>query len=204
MIKKLMYVGLILSISACSAQNPYFANNAKRSDFTADNASLIKKINLLNTDEEQGITRNLKKVTEEIVDGKNNIHQKTITIQEQLKIKDAVGNAEAVLVYDSVNKTRSGKRSITLSDDGSASLSQIVKNFEISKYKAIENDQFKTASEEVPVKNNITEDISDKKADNVKKEIPAKIIPSALPDVLSKNGSDKAPKNPNAIHAWLQ
>jgi|GEM_PF-4053194 len=200
MIKIITLLMSIACVSACSVQNPYTASN--RSDFSAENASLVKKINLLDNDQENGITRNLRKVTEEIVDSNNNVHQKKITIQEKVNLNGATGNAEAVIVYDSANKTRSGNRTITLVDDGNNSLSDIVKNFEISKYKSIKNDQFKSQSDNVP---NKTDNKAKKEAVKSQKLPLISETVGKKPKITSSELDNKIKQqDPATLHAWLQ
>jgi hypothetical protein len=185
---KLLYTVLsIIILSACSIINP------DRSDFVADKHSYVNKINLLEYDKKLGITRDLKKTTEETVNTNSNIHKKTITINETLEMQGAKGDAQAVLVFDSASQQRSGERSIHLSDDGSVSLDKFVKKFETSQYKSISNDKFSNIApvvQETPLDIiNIDDNKSFKKTIIRKKTSPIKAINNNL-DVM---GSSKSP-----------
>ncbi|MFT6071819.1 MAG: hypothetical protein ACJAQ0_000874 [Dasania sp.] len=171
------------------------SNITNRSDFYADQASITKKMDLLDSDKNLGITRNLKKITEEIVDSKKNIHAKTVTINETINMKNVSGQAEAVFLFDSANQRRSGKRMITLNDDGSASLEEIVQNFEISKYKAIANDRFSSKKRNTAISNNAISNNASKMKP-IQNTIQASKI-SKIP--LEATGSIKAKDMPSVI-----
>ena len=136
MFKILYTIFAIITLCACNIINP------ERSDFVAEKHSYVNKIDLLKYDQKLGIKRDLKKITEETVNTNENVHKKTITINETLEMQGAKGDAQAVLVFDSASQQRSGDRSINLTDDGSVSLDKFVKKFETSQYKSIPNDKF--------------------------------------------------------------
>ena len=139
MIKNFILITIIVSLSGCAVDN--------RSDLAAEHHGYVNNLDLLQIDKKSGVSRKIEKVTRETVDTQKEVHNKVVTIQEELSNGHVKGKAEAEMVFDSKTRERSGKRSLMVEDDGSGSLSEFVEKFETVQYKKIKNDVFVDKSE---------------------------------------------------------
>lgn len=139
MIKKILLSTITILLCSCANDN--------RSDLAAEHNGYVNNLNLLQMDKSSGVSRKIEKVTRETVDTDQDVHNKVVTIQEELSKGHVKGKAEAEMTFDSKTRERSGKRSLMVEDDGSGSLSEFVEKFETVQYKKIANDVFVEKSE---------------------------------------------------------
>lgn len=121
MLQRILWLTICVMLTACGIN---------QNDANLRNQSLTNNMNLLEQDKEEGVTRKLTRYTQETVDTDNNIHQKTVEMNEEVQMNGAVGKAQSKTIYDSASRQRTGERSLTIQDDGMVSLSEFVQKFE--------------------------------------------------------------------------